>query len=176
MPSTQVGVTTRPSGGEEHRSHRNAVRHDDRPSARSTQQPPTAQPQQRLNDSTAAAAADASVDPQGGTLLAIPAIDVQGILAQYRMQPGPGTYELPSLFDDPKHGPRRPVVTLRGSARNNRFIDDVDLFAAAKGPGPGQYFTSRSFQENRLRRPKLPMERFHAGSYFVNLPLLPPRR
>lgn len=105
-----------------------------------------------------------------------PRADFSAILDLHHKQPPPCTYDLPSAFD-PVFS-RSPRVTVPKAPKTSRYMADVDLFKASKGPGPGQY--SRHLDRSgfagrdRSRRPKLAIERLNAHA--VALPPIGWRR
>jgi hypothetical protein len=118
--------------------------------------------------------ASLSAAPNGGGPASIAAPkekpDFFAILDNHHKQPPPCTYTLPSSFD-PAYS-RSPRLSMPKAPKTARYMGDVDLYAASKGPGPGQY--SRHLDragfagKDRSARAKLPMERLN--SHAIGLP------
>lgn len=96
--------------------------------------------------------------------------DFFAILDEHHKQPPPGTYTLPSSFD-PVYS-RSPRMSMPKAPKTARYMGNVDLYAASKGPGPGQYtrhLDRAGFAgKDRSARHKLPMERINCHA--VGLP------
>eukprot|EP00672_Neobodo_designis_P027705 CAMPEP_0174853782 /NCGR_PEP_ID=MMETSP1114-20130205/29569_1 /TAXON_ID=312471 /ORGANISM="Neobodo designis, Strain CCAP 1951/1" /LENGTH=142 /DNA_ID=CAMNT_0016088449 /DNA_START=62 /DNA_END=490 /DNA_ORIENTATION=+ len=96
--------------------------------------------------------------------------DFFAIMDEHHKCPPPCSYAVPSAFDPVLS--RSPRVSVPKAAKTSRFMGDVDLYQASKGPGPGQY--TRSLEsvgfagKDRSRRAKLPMER--VNPHAIGLP------
>lgn len=96
--------------------------------------------------------------------------DLFAIMDEHHKVPPPCTYTLPSAFDPAVS--RSPRVSVPKAAKATRFMGNVDLYQASKGPGPGQYVRSMESVgfagRDRSRRGKLPMER--VNPHAIGLP------
>lgn len=82
---------------------------------------------------------------------------------------------LKGTFDCPQHGVWTPRHAINGSSRSQRRLFGIDLYTVSQRPGPGQYFPSVDRMgmagRDRTMRTRLPLERFNAGQFSVQIPI-----